>query len=257
LSHISVSGYCYLFDSLTGQWRYAHPFGKRGGFDFAMEYNQDGQWFYMASDHVWRMKRGEKTWQHLTAGLEANRDVTTLAISPFNPDRIWFARNEPTWDPEDLKGKLYFSPDAGKTWLDKTANFPLLAWRFIRHLMVHPQNDSVIFAGMGNFDSNKAGTVPQKVFVSKDLGETWENISEGLPNYPINFLNYYEGYLIAATDVGVYFKKENTDDKWAIYGQNLPPTIVTEIHINRTANKLRAATFGRGIWEADLPAVTD
>jgi xyloglucan-specific exo-beta-1,4-glucanase len=257
LAHVSVSGYCYRFDSISSQWRYAHPFGKRGGFDFAMEYNHDGKWIYMASDHVWRMKTGEKTWEHLTGGLPTHRDVTTIAISPFDPDKIWFARLEPTWSASDLKEKLYYTPDAGKTWVDKTPNMPILAWRFIKHLMIHPENDSILFAGLGNFDSNKEGTVPMKVFVSKDLGETWENISDGLPNYPVNYLNYYRGYIFAATDVGVYYKKENTDDQWAVYGEKLPPTIVSEIHVNRAANKLRAATFGRGIWEVDLPSVSE
>jgi len=33
----------------------------------------------------------------------------------------------------------------------------------------------------------------------------------------------------------------------------LPPVVTTEIHVNHSAAKLRCSTFGRGMWEVDLP----
>ncbi len=59
--------------------------------------------------------------------------------------------------------------------------------------------------------------------------------------------------LYIATDAGIYVR-EGTGN-WLRYGEDFPNVRVTEIKINYCVGKLRAATFGRGMWEADiLPA---
>jgi hypothetical protein len=40
---------------------------------------------------------------------------------------------------------------------------------------------------------------------------------------------------------------------WIPYGTGLPNPIVTHLEINKCRNKIIASTYGRGIWEADLP----
>lgn len=96
-----------------------------------------------------------------------------------------------------------------------------------------------------------------KVWRSDDGGINWvnEDPNGSLMNLPCNGIVYQEGIpnrLFLATDAGVWYKDDYMTD-WVKYG-DIPNVRVTELKINRCANKLRAATFGRGLWETDLPA---
>ena len=53
------------------------------------------------------------------------------------------------------------------------------------------------------------------------------------------------------TDVGGFYKKE-LDIVWVYYGLGLPNTSVMDLEIFYPTGKLRAGTYGRGIWETDL-----
>ena len=86
---------------------------------------------------------------------------------------------------------------------------------------------------------------------------TWQNITYNLPNVPANCLRYdigsdtanYDMYV--GTDVGVFYKKE-LDTVWQYYGMGMPNTQVSDLEIFYPTGKLRAATYGRGIWETNL-----
>lgn len=97
-----------------------------------------------------------------------------------------------------------------------------------------------------------------KVYYSDDAGDTWtsyddSNNSLANLNMPINNIVYQRGTkdrLYIATDVGVYVREDQGN--WQRYGQNFPNVRTTELKINYCSGKLRAATFGRGVWENDL-----
>lgn len=251
--YISKSGYAFRLDSMSGKWLYAHPFSKRADFDFPMDFDKNAHHFYMVTDHLWRRSGNHQMWENLTNHLPASRDISTFTLSPHNENDIWFARKEQTWSEKRLFEKLYYSPDGGKNWEDKTFSLPILAWRYIRHIHISPNNDSLILVGLGDFDEPNAEK-PQKIYASYDKGNTWINISNGLPNFPVNFINSYQNYLFAATDVGVYVKKPSAT-LWEPYGVCLPPVVCKEIHINHSLKAMRVATFGRGIWEVNLPDI--
>jgi hypothetical protein len=96
-----------------------------------------------------------------------------------------------------------------------------------------------------------------KVYRSDDGGESWinEDPNGTLANLPINDIEYQYGThdrLFIGTDAGVYIKDGPNSD-WEKFG-NIPNVRVNRIKLNYCANKLRAGTFGRGIWETDIPA---
>lgn len=97
-----------------------------------------------------------------------------------------------------------------------------------------------------------------KVFSSVDGGSTWSNVSGTLPNIPVNCIVYQNGSndaLYIGTDFGVYYRDATLTD-WVPYGNDLPNVIVSDMEIYYAGQKLRAATYGRGIWEVDLNPVT-
>ncbi len=94
-----------------------------------------------------------------------------------------------------------------------------------------------------------------KAFMSDDGGQSWTNISDGLPNVLMKEIliiqNNEQEILYLATELGVYFKIDGNN--WERLGGNtLPNVIVNDIDINYTENVLVAATFGRGLWQADI-----
>jgi PKD repeat protein len=52
-------------------------------------------------------------------------------------------------------------------------------------------------------------------------------------------------------DVGVYYI-DNTLEEYETFWDGLPNVIVNELEINYQVNKIRAATYGRGLWESDV-----
>lgn len=53
------------------------------------------------------------------------------------------------------------------------------------------------------------------------------------------------------TELGVFYRDDHSNG-WEAYGTGMPMMVVTELEVNQTTGKLRAATYGRGIWQADL-----
>ena len=67
------------------------------------------------------------------------------------------------------------------------------------------------------------------------------------------------GGIYVATDVGVFYSNNSMLDfttannsQWIKLGTNLPNIPISSMEINYAANKLRASTGGRGLWEHDL-----
>ncbi len=94
----------------------------------------------------------------------------------------------------------------------------------------------------------------EKVFKSTDNGDSWYNISDGLPNIVMKqvklFQNQNENVLFLGTELGLYMKKNDSD--WERYGEGLPNVIVNDLEINYTSEQLVIATFGRGLWQIDI-----
>lgn len=94
-----------------------------------------------------------------------------------------------------------------------------------------------------------------KVWMTTNGGQSWTNTdpNESLFNLPVNDIVYQKGtndMLYIATDAGVYYKDASMTD-WVKYC-DFPNVRVMELKINYCMGKIRAATFGRGVWEGDL-----
>jgi len=93
-----------------------------------------------------------------------------------------------------------------------------------------------------------------KVFESTDGGTLWENISYNLPNVPATTIAYQAGTddaIYVGTDLGVFYKN-NTLDEWIDFSNGMPNVVLGEIEIHYASGKLRAGSYGRGLWESEL-----
>jgi len=115
---------------------------------------------------------------------------------------------------------------------------------------VDPSNADHVYVSTGGYQEG------EKVYESMDAGQTWLNISANLPNVPARCLAADQtGGLYAGTDFGVFFKG-NGESEWTSYNQNLPLVEVTDLDVLPNSNILRAATFGRGMWDSPLGIIS-
>lgn len=170
---------------------------------------------------------------------------SALKVIPNNPDIIYVAKR--LYHSLGLSSQMYFTKNGGVTWSDITSGLPdSLFFTSIEANHNNPDEVWVTCAGFSN--SNK-------VYYSDDAGTTWKNISMNLPNLPANTLildqNTNNRNLYLGLNKGVYYTND-TSSNWHLYTDFLPNVIVSELEIHNTDKKLYAATFGRGIWEANL-----
>ena len=153
-------------------------------------------------------------------------------------------------------GALYFSSNTGDTWTTKSGNpgFPSSSnWIKITDVTVNPNNSSIVWACFGGFDAG------YKVVTSNNTGDTWTNMSANLPNVPVNCLAIdNDNGVYAGTDIGVFYRSP-TMTQWMPWSNALPNVAVTGLVIfdDGTTKRIRAATFGRGVWESNLAATCD
>jgi photosystem II stability/assembly factor-like uncharacterized protein len=168
--------------------------------------------------------------------ISVEDNIRNFCTSLKQPDAIYFATNFDIYKYD------------GKTSLTKRMKLPLLRSSIISNFKVSAIDANTIWLTLsGNSDGFK-------VFKSNDDGESWVNMSEGLPNLAVNCIVEQpnaNGTLYLGTEVGV-FRYDNSLMKWEHWSNGLPTASVTDLEIQYTANVIRAATYGRAIWEAPL-----
>ena len=162
--------------------------------------------------------------------------LKTIALAPSDLNYIYAA----------VYAGIWVTKDNGQNW-DYIK--PGLPSGNISDITVSNTNPDRVFVTISSFNDG------EKVYESKDAGATWVNISGSqLPNLPVNcivFQSYTKDDLYIGTDIGVYHK-DSTMNEWQLFNTGLPFVSVRELEIQYSAGKLRAATFGRGVWESDL-----
>ena len=176
-------------------------------------------------------------------GINTGQGVIEFAVAPSNNSVIVALHGTPG---------VYKSTDAAATWLNITGTLPVgsAAPTFVAFDPVNANNIYVTFSGYS------AGN---KVFKSTNGGTSWTNISLNLPNLPANCIVYEpgtNGRVYVGMDVGIYYI-DNVAPSWTLYNAGLPNAPISDLEISPAlSNRIRAATYGRGVYEADvLPVV--
>ncbi|MEX2482997.1 MAG: T9SS type A sorting domain-containing protein [Brumimicrobium sp.] len=161
--------------------------------------------------------------------------IRDLDVAPSDEDVIYIC----------FPDEVHKTEDHGNTWQNVTSNLPNLS---VSDIHIHPTNPQIVWVTTSGYSNGN------KVFVTIDGGTTWENISQNLPNIPANTIIYQngtDGGLYVGMDVGVYYT-DSTLSNWQTFDDDLPNVIVNELEIHYGSDLLRAATYGRGVWESDL-----
>ena len=192
--------------------------------------------FYSGYQQVFKSLNKGTAWTQMGT-ITGSGDVLNIAAAPSSATTLYAARST----------NLYKTTNSGTTWASITAGLPTASAQ-ITNIAVDNLDATNVFV---TFSGYSAGN---KVFVTTNGGTTWTNISTGLPNLPVNCIIYTKGSndaIYVGTDVGVYYK-DGSMTSFIPFMTNLPNVIVNDFEIHYATSKLRAGTYGRGVWESDL-----
>ncbi len=157
---------------------------------------------------LYRSIDGGKTWEKLTSGLpQGNLGKIGLAISPFNPDRIYAAI-----ETIRTKGGLYMSSDRGSSW---TKQSDMVSGgtgpHYYQELYADPHHEGRLYL-MNNI-----------VLISDDHGKTYRSMNEDkkhVDTHAMAFRKSDPDYVVMGTDGGIYESFDQTKT-WR-FVRNLP-----------------------------------
>ncbi|MDG1755487.1 MAG: hypothetical protein P8H65_10970 [Rhodothermales bacterium] len=130
-------------------------------------------------DGVYRSDDGGKSWTNM--GLHDSEHVSEIIVHPENSDVVYVAAQGPLWSSGGDRG-FYKSTDGGATW-KKTLGTD--QWVGVTDIAVDPRNPDWMYAATWQRHRTVAaymsGGPGSGIHRSTDGGETWEEVTRGLP----------------------------------------------------------------------------
>jgi len=200
---------------------------------------------YFGTGAVNQTTNGATTWTPISpVGISP---VNAIGVSASDPNTVYAGTQS---------GTLTITRNAlsgtGATWTNRTNGLPN---RVITQICVDPSNALIAVVSFSGFAANTPGT-PGHVFRTTDGGVSWTDISGNLPDVPADDVVIdpdIPGTIYLGTDLGA-FVTSNNGTAWSVLASGLPRVAVNGLKLHRQARLLRAATFGRGMWDLSVPA---
>lgn len=190
-------------------------------------------------DTVYRSTNGGSTWSGSIPSLGAGA-YRSLHVAPANASVVYAA----------TASRMFVSTNSASTWTEITAGLPVGSAN-ITMIATDVTNSNDVWVTFSGFSNGN------KVFYSSNGGSTWQNWSGSLPNAPANCIVYDDteaggdNAVYVGMDVGVFYRDATMTD-WLPFFDGLPNMPVFDLEVHVPAGKLRAGTYGRGLWETAL-----
>jgi len=185
---------------------------------------------YAGYTRVWKTTNGGNAWT-VSHAIPGTSKVVAMDMSANNSNVVYSAKST----------KIY------RNTTDITAGLPVTS-ASITYIKVDPANEDRVWVTFSGFSA------ANKIFRTTNGGSSWTNITYNLPNLPANCVEFIPGTteeLYIGTDVGVYTFDPATTS-WSAFNTNLPNVIIRDLKLHTATSKLRAGSYGRGLWETDL-----
>ncbi|MBK9250329.1 MAG: hypothetical protein IPM69_20025 [Ignavibacteria bacterium] len=141
--------------------------------------------------------------------------ITSIAPSQANPDVIFIGTTN---------GEVWVTTEGGGQDSWTRINNTGLPLRYITDIEPSLNDENICFVTLSGYNSDH-------VYKTSDLGKTWVNLSNSLPNVPTNCMSIHpddEKILFVGTDVGV-FCTYNGGVSWLPLGVGFPTTSVMDM----------------------------
>lgn len=201
---------------------------------------------FLGMNSVWRSNNIKASNVSSVSWTQHNQNLSggtclDMELSPVDPGLLYVSKHNNTF---------YRTDDAAATQIyftDLTPNLPHSGQ--VRAIETHPNDANTVFI-----------LQDRKVFKSVDRGLSWTDLTGNLPDVPMSDIIYYrrsQDGIYLGTDIGVFYRDDYTNG-WISFSNNLPAAIrVTELEIwydslSGSNDVIRAASYGRGVWESGL-----
>ena len=130
-------------------------------------------------DGIYKSEDAGKTWKHM--GLDHSRHISDVVIHPENPDVVFVSVQGAQYGPTEERG-VYRSLDGGKNWervlfVDSRTG--------ASSVVMDMTNPRILYAAMWEHSrypwTMESGGPGSGLYKSTDGGNTWQKMSEGLP----------------------------------------------------------------------------
>ncbi len=166
-----------------------------------------------------------------------------MAESPLVPGLFWAGTDD---------GNIQVSRDGGATWKEVSRNLPGGTTRYY----VSRVEASYFDPGTAyvSIDGHKSDDLRPYVYVTRDYGESWVEITSNLPEYGnVNTVRqdpHNPTLLYAGTEFGVFVSLDEGAE-WHRFMPGLPVVRIDDLVVHPRDNDLVLATHGRSIWIMD------
>ena len=220
--------------------------GGSNFYDMAVSSTESGDWvtpyvmdpnnssnLYVGYMNVWKSTNGGTSFSKISNFSSGT--FTVLHVAPSNTNYIYAGYDN----------TLKRTTDGGSSWSSVT----LPASTTLTYMAIHNTDPNIIWAVFSGYSSGN------KVYKSTNGGSSWTNLTgNNFPNVPVNTIVFQRNLynrIYVGTDIGVFYIDDTKSD-WQDFNGNLPNVKISELEIHEGSNKLRAASYGRGLWESEI-----
>ncbi len=176
-------------------------------------------------DGVYKSVDGGKSFTNM--GLKNSEHIGNIIIHPTNENIIWVAAYGPLWKSGGERG-VYKSTDGGKTW---NRTLFVSEETGISEIAIDPTNPDILYAAAHQRRRNEAtyigGGPESTLYKSVDGGQTWKEISNGLPKTDMGRIglavspadaNYVYAIVEGRYGKGGVYRSTNKGENWGKQG---------------------------------------
>lgn len=191
--------------------------------------------FFTARTSVYKTTNNGGSWTAISSPVNGTYPIREMAISKTNPNIMYATSN----------ALIFKSTNGGVNWTNVTTGLPN---RTITSVYVHPSDENIVLLTFSGFGTDK-------IYKSTNGGSSWVSIDGPLPDAPVNDLFIYTinpgkpNTYFVATDIGVFVTDDN-GVSWTEIPSGIPNTVIMHLDYSDSTKMLRAATHGRGVYEA-------
>lgn len=201
-----------------------------GGNKLMRSMNQGNDWTAISQD----LTQGGKI------GNVAYGTLSAISESPFQFGLLYTGSDD---------GLVHLSKDGGSNWTKISDSFPTDLW--VSRVITSSHKKERVYVTLNGY---RWDDFKPYVYMSKNYGVTWKNISSNLPSSPVNVLKedpVNENLLYLGTDNGAYVSF-NRGETWEVFSKDLPNVAVHDLVIQPKAKDLVLGTHGRSLYIADI-----
>ena len=199
--------------------------------------------FYNAVERCRQNNRGVECIPSRNDGVGSWSTIVSVSESPLVPGNLWVGTDD---------GNIQVSRDGGTTWTEVSRNLPGGTTEYyVSRVDASAHNAATAYVSI---DGHKSNDLRPYIYVTRDYGESWTDISSNLPPYGnVNTIRQdprNPKLLYAGTEFG-FFVSLDDGDSWKRFMPNLPVVRIDDVLVHPRDNDLILATHGRSIYILD------